>query len=71
MKIKQNNPVSLVLDASLRFAFSLKYYECRIFILFYFIFKLYIIVLVLPNIKMNQECRILEETSHKAKTFTV
>ena len=28
-------------------------YNYSIFFLFYFIFKLYIIVLVLPNIKMN------------------
>ena len=29
------------------------YWKVKIFFKFYFIFKLYIIVLVLPNIKMN------------------
>ena len=34
-------------------SFLIWYYTCFIFLKFYFIFKLYIIVLVLPNIKMN------------------
>ena len=40
------------------FVFVLFYFPC-IYLFIYFIFKLYIIVLVLPNIKMNPELMFL------------